>query len=223
MTDWTPEQIADAMNATRRNGRALVEEARILFDAGRYARAAALAVLAVEEAGKVDVLRCLVMARDTKERSSFARELTNHRAKNAHWIIGVLRRKLPFPMLMATALEGKEGEHSLYLERFKQSAFYTDVAQDGSCRNPVDAVDKNFANELINCADELTVDIVTTARELELLRQHLDSCESFEDLTDAIHNYLCALKVEGHLFGDPESLMSQLGFVVGRADKENNS
>jgi AbiV family abortive infection protein len=46
-----------ALKSVKRNALQLVSDAELLFDYGRYARAAALAVLAVEEAGKYYLLK----------------------------------------------------------------------------------------------------------------------------------------------------------------------
>jgi len=46
-----------ALKSVKRNALQLVSDAELLFDHGRYARAAALAVLAVEEVGKYYLLK----------------------------------------------------------------------------------------------------------------------------------------------------------------------
>lgn len=223
MSQWTVEQIAAAINATRRNGRALVEESRILFAAGRYARAGALAILSIEEAGKINVLRCVAVARSAEERENFAKDLTSHREKNSHWIIGALRQNAPFPMLVLSALEGKDGGHSKYLDKLKQATLYTDIIKDGSCREPKDVMNGALAEELINCAEELLPDVVTAPQELELLRNHFSQCENFYDLVEAIGGFLGELKTEGYLTSDPEVLISQLGLTTVRDDKVGES
>ena len=45
------------MNAARRNARRLAEDAKLLLEAGRYPTATALAVLSIEESGKMSILR----------------------------------------------------------------------------------------------------------------------------------------------------------------------
>lgn len=46
-------QIASGMNAARRNARRLADDARLLLDAERFSSAASIAVLSIEESGKV--------------------------------------------------------------------------------------------------------------------------------------------------------------------------
>jgi AbiV family abortive infection protein len=214
LLDLTLEQIAQAMNAARRNAHDLVEDAQTLLDAGRHVRAAALAILSIEESGKVDVLRCLAGARDADDRAAYVKDLLSHRAKNAHWIIGALRREYPFPPLMLTALKGRDGAHAAYLDKLKQSAIYTDVADDGTSKEPKDSIDQSLAQELIQCAIELTSDTITTPRELELFRDRLSACERLEQLPDTITAYYRDLMSEGLWSGDAETLFSRLGFIV---------
>ncbi len=59
-------QMVEGMNAARKNGRPLLEEAKLLFEAERYARACSLAILAIEECGKTPILRGMLAAHDDK-------------------------------------------------------------------------------------------------------------------------------------------------------------
>lgn len=118
-----------------------------MLDAGRHARAAAQAILSIEESGKVNVLRCLPAARDADESAAYMKDLLSHRAKNAHWIIGALRRRNPFLPLLLTALKGSDGVHAAYLDKLEQSAIYTDVANDGTSSEPKYAFDLSITQE----------------------------------------------------------------------------
>ena len=83
----TPAQIADGMNAAVRNARRLANDARTLLDLERYPTAASIAVLPIEESGKVSILRHFAMARDLPSCRKIWREYRNHRSKNAAWIL----------------------------------------------------------------------------------------------------------------------------------------
>jgi len=54
--------LKTSLTSIAKNARSLLSDAELLFDHGRYARATALAVLAVEEVGK-----CLLLERNTAE------------------------------------------------------------------------------------------------------------------------------------------------------------
>ena len=63
----SPTQIADGMSAAQRNARRLVDDAKLLLDAGRFPSATSLAILSIEESGKTSILRHLSVAKDEKE------------------------------------------------------------------------------------------------------------------------------------------------------------
>ncbi len=75
------------MNAARANAKRLVEDARRLLDKGCHASAAALAILAIEEAGKVSILRALSVARDDQDMKETWRDYRSHAKKNMAWIL----------------------------------------------------------------------------------------------------------------------------------------
>jgi AbiV family abortive infection protein len=75
-------QIADGMNAACRNANRLAEDARVLLDAGRVPSSLALAILAIEEAGKMPILRRLAIATTESEVLEAWKEYRSHTSKN---------------------------------------------------------------------------------------------------------------------------------------------
>ena len=61
--ELNPEQTASGMNAASRNAHRLLSDAKFMFDGGRYATAAALAILAIEEERRASSPRCRLRAR----------------------------------------------------------------------------------------------------------------------------------------------------------------
>ncbi|PDT50911.1 MULTISPECIES: AbiV family abortive infection protein [Sinorhizobium] len=59
-------EIAYGMNAAARNAKRLIHDAELLFENGRYPTALSIAILAIEEAGKISILRGLSVAPDDK-------------------------------------------------------------------------------------------------------------------------------------------------------------
>ena len=53
----SPKQIADGMNAANANAKRLMNDAKILLEKGSIPSAAALAILSIEETGKLSLLR----------------------------------------------------------------------------------------------------------------------------------------------------------------------
>ncbi|HWT81560.1 MAG TPA: AbiV family abortive infection protein [Candidatus Methylomirabilis sp.] len=77
--------IAEGINLARRNANRLAADSAALLDAGRLPSAAALAVLAIEEAGKCSILREIALAREEKELLEAWRSYRSHTTKNRTW------------------------------------------------------------------------------------------------------------------------------------------
>jgi hypothetical protein len=69
-------------NAASDNARRLAEDAQALFDRGSSATAASLAMLAVEEAGKVSILRTLLTAKSDNDLREEWKRYRRHTEKN---------------------------------------------------------------------------------------------------------------------------------------------
>ena len=89
----SPKQIADGMSAAQRNARRMADDAKLLLDTGRIPSAASLAILSIEESGKVSILRHLSVAKDDKEIANCWRAYRSHTKKNAMWILAELFSK----------------------------------------------------------------------------------------------------------------------------------
>lgn len=75
-----------ATDAAVMAARGLYADALLLFNNGRYARAAGIAILALEEVGKVKVLLRIFQATDEAARKAAWKEFLAHRAKSAEMI-----------------------------------------------------------------------------------------------------------------------------------------
>jgi AbiV family abortive infection protein len=119
-------QIAAGMNAAAKNARRLVEDAATLLAAGRFPTAASLATLAIEEAGKISILRMLALATSDAEAAEAWKDFRSHTRKNSAWLL---------PQLAATGarklddfrpLFDEASDHPFMLDQIKQLGFYTD-------------------------------------------------------------------------------------------------
>jgi AbiV family abortive infection protein len=75
-------QAAAGITAARANAQELLDEAKLLARAKRWARAAALAILAIEEVGKVPIIRMLLLAGSDNELADTWRDFVRHTSKN---------------------------------------------------------------------------------------------------------------------------------------------
>ena len=60
-------KIAEGINAALQNANRLADDAELLLEHKKYPSAACLAILSIEESGKVSILRELSIARDGKD------------------------------------------------------------------------------------------------------------------------------------------------------------
>lgn len=169
----TAAQIADGMNAAARNARRLLADAECLFDAGRFPSSLSLATLAIEEAGKLPILREISVARSDREIDELWRRYRSHREKNRMW---------PFLDLVANGSErlwdfahlfARDAEHPRVLDTLKQIGLYTDCYSQGHWAIPSDLIDQDLARGLIKSASALMPTREISEDEIVLWQEHL--------------------------------------------------
>ena len=153
--ELNPEQTASGMNAASRNAHRLLSDAKFMFDGGRYATAAALAILAIEESGKVSILRGLSMAPDKESRRRLWNDYRSHRSKNAAWILPDLAAKGARTLDALQVATDKDAGHTFVLDNLKQLSLYTDCLGNRHWAEPEEVVDRSLAQMLVTLADTL--------------------------------------------------------------------
>src|SRR5882672_9456339 len=119
-------EATQGINCAQKNALRLVEDAELLLGHKRYPSALALAILAIEEAGKVSILRAVVLARSDDEAKADWKEYRSHTSKNRLWPILEYGLKGARKLDDFAALVAGDTEHPLILDQLKQLAFYTD-------------------------------------------------------------------------------------------------
>lgn len=162
------------MNAAERNAVRLADDAELLLEGGRFPSAAALAILAIEEAGKATILRQLSLDQDDdKARNDRWRDYRSHTKKNVSW---------PLPQLVAggarnlddfSPLFSKGADHPFLLDQVKQISLYTDCLGDAHWSEPAEVIDEDPAKMLVRSARLLSKHPDTTAKEIELWVKHM--------------------------------------------------
>jgi AbiV family abortive infection protein len=170
----SPEQIAEGINVANKNAYRLARDAKVLCDAGRYPSAASLAILSIEESGKVSILRKLALARNETELAESWREYRSHTKKNVTWLMPELfvkgaRRLEDFRLLFDNA-----SNHPYVLDQLKQIGFYTDCLGKAHWSIPENHIDESIAKGLVQTADILSKpQKEVTALEIELWIKHM--------------------------------------------------
>ena len=195
----TAHQIAEGMNAARRNARRLAEDAELLFDKGSYPTAAALAILSIEEMGKQSILRMIAWATEDNELRTSWKEFRSHTKKNAMWLFPQLvsegaRRLDDFGKLFR-----EEAEHTFLLDMIKQVSLYTDCLGKAHWSEPSEVIDKNLAEELLKVAKIFADDREITAKEVELWIKHMSPArgKSLVEQKKALLNWYAELQEFG--------------------------
>lgn len=191
------KEVADGINAARRNAHRLVEDAKLLLSGKRYPSAASLAVLAIEEAGKVPILRALPFATTEEQIEEVWRDYRNHRAKNGAWVVFDWARGKANHLVDFSRIFHKDGKHTEVLEAIKQLGFYTDFYKNLRWSEPSASIDAELAEGLVHAAEILARPKAVTVREIELWVEHLAGAWNTSGMPQALVRWAEAMEREG--------------------------
>ena len=133
------DEVAESVTAYLGNGLGLFEEALLLCQGGRTARAAALIVLGLEEIGKVPLLINTFLrfehGADEEAWKAYWKSGGSHKTKQA-LILGygkIIREQVDGDPVFSRRLYRHYAPENVLeaLDGFKQSSFYVDLRQDG--------------------------------------------------------------------------------------------
>jgi AbiV family abortive infection protein len=192
-------EIAAGMNAARANATRLVNDAKILLDKGRYPSALALAILAIEEAGKTSILRALALTRSEEELKQAWREYRSHTSKNRLWPMVELIRKGARKLDDFASLVADGAEHPALLDQMKQIALYTDCLGVRNWSKPEKIVGKDLASAIVDTAEIFARGDDVSPREIQLWIEHLQPVwmTSKEAMEKGLVDWALAVEAEG--------------------------
>ena len=123
------KQIAMAMHLCYMNAKALLDEAKLLKENGRHARAISLAILALEEFGKIPLICDVIMhgAHDTNAWRKFWQAFRSHRTKQI--VCSTYGNKFLRVVGNKYEVEFPVGTEPL-IDKFKQLGFYVSFFED---------------------------------------------------------------------------------------------
>lgn len=169
----TAAKIAEGMNAAQKNAQSLAEEARILFDSGKFARSTALAILSIEEKGKLAILRDLSTATTELEAKRAWKRYRSHRSKNTHWITIELVQAGAKEMEDFRPMIDENADHTKMLDNLKQVAFYTDCLGESHWSIPNDVIAESTAASILKTAEVLSTGGMHSEVGIELWKKHI--------------------------------------------------
>lgn len=172
----TPKQAAEGIKAAVENSASLLTDAKLLFDNRRFERSVALSVLAIEEAGKISIIRSILMEDAPGELKKSWQEYRRHTDKNLSWILPELASKGARHLEDMRQIFNKGNDHGQTLENLKQLSFYTDAFSNSKWSLPKDVIDEKIAKAILSIADILAKkdnSAMTSEKELELWVKHM--------------------------------------------------
>lgn len=196
------DQIARGMNAAQANARRLLTDAETLANAERYPSATALAILAIEEAGKLSILRRLSTCSDETSVNAIWKEYRSHLAKGAHSIVpALIARGARLLDDFKPAFE-RDAEHPALVDTTKQIAIYTDCLGDAHWSSPAHVITKEVARDFIQIAKTMIPDgdkHIHTKREIELWVEYMAPVmdKPLDRMKTALLNWHRAMASEG--------------------------
>jgi AbiV family abortive infection protein len=119
----TPSQVADGINAARRNASRLLTDAEILLNIGKYPSAAFLSILSIEESGKTHILRLLSVSKTDEDLLKAWKDYRSHVKKNVLWSFPQMIYKSAKKLDDFRSIFHQTSEHPYLLDQLKQSVF----------------------------------------------------------------------------------------------------
>ena len=186
------------MNAATNNARRLAQDARLLLDNKRWPTASSVAVLSIEESGKVVILRRFLTAK-TDEIKGLWKEYRSHTKKNINWILPELVAKGARHIDDFIPMVDSASDHPEVLDATKQIGFYTDCLGNTHWSLPSEVIDEALANSLVTAAEILSPERNISVRELELWVEHLGPVwnKNPDWMKQALVNWYAAMQAEG--------------------------
>ena len=215
----TPRQAAGGINRAIANARLLTADAELLLAHGRWPTAASLAVLALEEVGKLSVLRAVAMAATREDIATAWRPYTQHVSK-VGMPIGINPDGVPLIDMdaMHEAIAGHQ-ENAWKLVHLREAGFYTDCRPRPDVggpqwQTPAGTVGEYVARLVVSFAtDTMRSRPDVTVREIELAVEHLAPTIGKSEAVQSWQDYMAAMETEG-LLNEPREVIEQRFFAM---------
>lgn len=157
-----PRQAAEGIRVACENARELADDAKLLLDNRRFARAVGLAILSIEESGKIGCLRSILLAASESELKRAWRDYRTHTSKN--WGAGILdlvarllATKGPDEIRLQdmTPLFDPSSDQPFIYDALKQVALYSDCFTKDRWSKPSSVINEGLARQIVLTASVL--------------------------------------------------------------------
>lgn len=199
----TPAEVAQGMGVARGNAIRLARDALTLLEFGRWPTAASLAILSIEESGKIGLLRRVAVASTSNALNKGWKGYREHFTKlNA--LIGINPEGMRLASPVALQEVARPGTKLVdHIDMLKKTGFYSDCILDGDehprWTDPADRITENWARTAVVCAALLIRKAPISVREVELFIQHMGPSSDDGDLLSYWRRWIDAMDAEGLL------------------------
>jgi AbiV family abortive infection protein len=211
------EKAAEGINLAIENSQRLLKDAEILFEQESYSSSVALAILSIEESGKVPIIRRVLLEEDDKQRAKEWKSFRNHLQKNNQWILPDLVSKGSNTLDELKKMFAEEAEHPKILNVLKQISLYTECVGKAKWVYPDEVITKEIAEAKLQSARILCPEKEVTPLELDLWQKYLKPVwkTDMKSMRKAIIEWNRAMEKHG-LDSYDEEIMTD--FVMGKDD-----
>lgn len=208
-----PKSAAIGIRLAYENAELLLKDAELLFANRRFERAVALAILAIEEAGKSTIIRGILLADDPRQLKKEWRNYRQHTQKNLAWILPHLVAKGASKLEELSQIFNPASDHGVTLDNIKQLSLYTDIFGSGQWSKPSDTVDDVLARQILLIADSIVriEKVMTSERELELWVKFLKPARNLgrKGMKEALRNCYAEAEKLGIMDREKISVLTQ--------------
>lgn len=202
----TPEEIVNGMKCAHANAVRLLNDAKLLREHNGIPSATSLAILAIEEHGKISILKYMALLNDQAKIKAEWRNYRSHRAKNVKWILPELVKNGARTMESLIEAVDKDAAHTQILDIIKQHGFYTDIRKRGIWAEPNLIIDADFCDAIISIADFLLKMKIPTQREVEAWREIVSPHHNKPTMANAVIEWQRTMFAEGLSDTPPETV-----------------
>lgn len=145
-----PFQISEGIRGAKNNAKRLLDDANVLFEKGRFPTACSLAVLVIEELGKLPILRRMAIAETDDHWKQCWRDFSDHLAKSISWIVPYLVKNAETPVDLFNEHTNKKDPE--LLNSLKQLGLYVGCYGRAHWSIPERVIEKDVASVVMRSA-----------------------------------------------------------------------
>ena len=161
--------------------------------------AVAVAILSIEESGKVSILRHFAFGANNIDFAQLWKDYRSHRSKNVAWILPQLVAAGARDLDSLRPATNTKAEHTALLDQLKQISLYTDCLGKGNWSEPAQVIEDKLASHLVDVANLFAKHSPITVKEIELWQEHMAPLYGapLKEMKTGLLDWFAAMKQSG--------------------------